>query len=349
MQTNHRIFFTNSRNMVEIEKESISQVITSPVYPMIELWDPLFSQENPNIEQALYNNDSSLAFELMHKELDEVWNEVYRVLCDGGIACINVGDATRKIGRDFQLYSNHSRILKHCIELGFQTLPSILWRKPTNAPNKFMGSGMLPPGAYVTLEHEHILILRKGGKREFKTEDEKKIRRESAFFWEERNIWFSDIWDIGGISQSLETENTRNRSAAYPFELAYRLVNMFSVKNDTILDPFLGTGTTTLAAMSAGRNSIGYEFDSSFKEIIFSRVEDIVSFSNKYIEDRLRSHQEFVQKRVKDGKEIKYNNNHYNFPVITKQEIELNFNKLIQLKQFNSNTFEITYKTNSKS
>jgi DNA modification methylase len=335
--------------MVEIEKESISQVITSPVYPMIELWDPLFSQQNPAIEQALNNNDGSLAFELMHKELDKVWNEAYRVLCDGGIACINVGDATRKIGIDFQLYSNHSRILKHCIELGFQTLPCILWRKPTNAPNKFMGSGMLPPGAYVTLEHEHILILRKGGKREFKTEDEKKIRRESAFFWEERNIWFSDIWGIGGISQSLETENTRNRSAAYPFELAYRLVNMFSVKKDTILDPFLGTGTTTLAAMSACRNSIGYEFDSRLKEIIFSRVENIVSFSNKYIEDRLRSHKEFVQKRMKDEKEVKYNNIHYNFPVITKQEIELNLNKLIQLKQSNSNTFEITYKSNSKS
>ncbi|MFX0181651.1 MAG: DNA-methyltransferase [Candidatus Hodarchaeota archaeon] len=348
MQTSHQIYTTNSQTMVEIEKESISQVITSPVYPMIELWDPLFSQENPTIKQALDNNDGSVAFELMHKELDEVWDEVYRVLCDGGIACINVGDATRKVGNDFQLYSNHSRILKHCMELGFQTLPSILWRKPTNAPNKFMGSGMLPPGAYVTLEHEHILILRKGGKRKFKTEEEKKNRRESAFFWEERNLWFSDIWDIGGISQTLKTENTRDRSAAYPFDLAYRLVNMFSVKKDFILDPFLGTGTTTLAAMAAGRNSIGYEFDPKLKELIYSRVGNIVSFSNKYIEDRLKSHKEFIQKRIKDGKEVKYNNIHYNFPVVTKQEIELNFNKLIQLKQSNTNTFEITYDSNLK-
>jgi DNA modification methylase len=334
--------------MENIEDKSITLVITSSPYPIIELWDPLFSLQNSAIDQALNNNNGSLAFDLMHKELDEVWNEVFRVLCDGGIACINVGDATRKIGVDFQLYSNHSRILTHCIEVGFQTLPSILWRKPTNAPNKFMGSGMLPPGAYVTLEHEHILILRKGGKREFKTEKEKKNRRESAFFWEERNVWFSDIWDIGGISQSLESEDTRSRSAAYPFELAYRLVNMFSVKNDTVLDPFLGTGTTTLAAMSTGRNSIGYEINSKFKEIIYSRVEDIVSFSNKRIEDRLKNHKEFVQNRMKDGKELKYKNIHYKFPVVTKQEIELYFNKLLNINKIGSNIFEITHESSIK-
>ncbi|MFX0050302.1 MAG: DNA-methyltransferase [Candidatus Hermodarchaeota archaeon] len=349
MKTIHNIIFGNSQNMENIEDNSISLVVTSSPYPIIELWDPLFSQQNSAIDQALNNNNGSLAFELMHKELDVVWNEVYRVLIDGGIACINVGDATRKIGVDFQLYSNHSRILKHCIEIGFQTLPSILWRKPTNAPNKFMGSGMLPPGAYVTLEHEHILILRKGGKREFKTEKEKKIRRESAFFWEERNIWFSDIWDIGGISQSLETEDTRSRSAAYPFELAYRLVNMFSVKKDILLDPFLGTGTTTLAAMSASRNSIGYEIDSRFKEIIYSRVENIVPFANKFIEDRLNNHMEFVNNRIKNGKEIKYKNIYYTFPVITKQEVELYINKLLEINKINSNMFEIIHDSCIKS
>ena len=78
--------------------------------------------------------------------------------------------------------------------LGFQSIPLILWRKQTNAPNKFMGSGMLPAGAYVTLEHEYILVLRKGSKREFKKAEEKRNRHESAIFWEERNIWYSDIW-----------------------------------------------------------------------------------------------------------------------------------------------------------
>ena len=139
-----------------------------------------------------------------------------------------------------------------------------------------MGSGMLPAGAYVTLEHEYILILRKGGKREFKKESDKQNRRESALFWEERNLWFSDIWfDIKGTPQTLGAQNlgdktARKRSGAYPFELAHRLINMYSVKGDRVLDPFLGTGTTMAAAMAAGRNSVGYEMDASLGPAISS-------------------------------------------------------------------------------
>ena len=100
-----------------------------------------------------------------------------------------------------------------------------------------MGSGMMPPGAYVTLEHEYVLVLRKGNKREFGTAEEKKNRRESCFFWEERNLWFSDVWmDLKGTTQNLIEDSARNRSAAYPFELPYRIITMFSVKGDTILD-----------------------------------------------------------------------------------------------------------------
>ena len=94
-------------------------------------------------------------------------------------------------------------LFKACEKLGFINLPNILWHKTTNAPNKFMGSGMLPCGAYVTLEHEWILIFRKGGKRVYKKTEEKEIRRDSSFFWEERNIWFSDIWEIKGVKQPL--------------------------------------------------------------------------------------------------------------------------------------------------
>ena len=104
-----------------------------------------------------------------------------------------------------------------------------------------MGSGMLPAGAYVTLEHEYILIVRKGSKREFKTEVEKENRRESALFWEERNVWYSDVWtDIKGTEQKLPKAMSRLRSAAFPFELAYRLINMYSVKGDVILDSISG-------------------------------------------------------------------------------------------------------------
>ena len=161
--------------MNQIESESIQLIVTSPPYPMIEMWDELFSNQSSEIKKALERGDGITAFELMHKILDDSWKECYRVLENGGFICINIGDATRSMKKEFQMYSNHSRIIKCLTELGFQILPEILWRKQTNAPNKFMGSGMLPAGAYVTLEHEYILILRKGNKREFKTVEEKKI------------------------------------------------------------------------------------------------------------------------------------------------------------------------------
>lgn len=134
-------------------------------------------------------------------------------------------------------------------------LPDIHWHKPTNAPNKFMGSGMYPPCAYVTYEHEYILVFRKGGNRKF-TNAEKSIRHNSAYFWEERNIWFSDLWEIKGTTQKLKKGTSRARSAAFPFELAYRLVNMYSMKYDLVYDPFSGTGTVTKAAIASERNIV---------------------------------------------------------------------------------------------
>jgi DNA modification methylase len=168
---------------------------------MIEMWDGIFSEQDRRIAMHLAEKRGRDAFAAMHEVLDGVWKECDRVLKPGGIACINIGDATRTIDGDCQLYSNHSRILQSFLNRGYSASPVILWRKPTNAPIKFMGSGMLPVGAYVTYEHEYILILRKGTRREFTTPEAKRLRRESAFFWEERNLWFSDIWhDIRGTT-----------------------------------------------------------------------------------------------------------------------------------------------------
>lgn len=333
--------------MQKIKTESVDLVVTSPPYPIIELWDDLFSKINPEIKSALHVQNGLLAFELMHRELDKVWKEVYRVLKRGGITCINVGDAVRTIGENFHVYSNHSRILNSCFVLGFSALPEIIWHKPTNAPNKFMGSGMLPPGAYVTLEHEFILILRKGGKREFKKALEKLNRQESSYFWEERNDWFSDLWNIKGTSQGLNNE-TRERSAAFAFELAYRLINMFSVRGDIVLDPFLGTGTTTVAAMSSERNSIGYELDPRFENIIIKRLEGIVEFANQRINKRLQRHENFVQRRLAQGKPLKYMNNAYGFPVMTKQEENLIIHLLKTVDKIKNDLFEVVYDTQSK-
>lgn len=182
MKTTHQIITGAAQSMEQLRDSSVHLVVTSPPYPMIEMWDDVMSQQNTAIRTSLLKGEGPQAFELMHQELDKVWQEVDRVLVPGGLACINIGDATRTLDGVFALYPNHSRIISAFQNLGHANLPHILWRKPTNAPNKFMGSGMLPAGAYVTMEHEWIVIFRKGGRREFKTEHEKLLRRKSAFF-----------------------------------------------------------------------------------------------------------------------------------------------------------------------
>lgn len=343
-ETIHNIYPGLSQKMDSIENNSVELVVTSPPYPMIEMWDDIMSTQNPNIRNAINANNGNLAFELMHKELDKVWNEVFRVLIPGGIACINIGDATRTINGNFSLYSNHSRIINYFINNGFVNLPNILWRKQTNAPNKFMGSGMLPAGAYVTLEHEWILIFRKGGKREFKNVEDKLNRRKSSFFWEERNMWFSDMWDnIKGTKQKIIKSESRERSAAFPLEIPYRLINMFSLQGDSVLDPFLGTGTTTIAAMMSNRNSIGYEIDSHFVDIATENIwSSSITQINEFIAKRIESHKEFIANRLQT-KEIKHYNETLGLPVITSQEINMQLSYLNKIVFLNDNTFSATY------
>lgn len=348
MKTKHKLLFQDARNLSNIDSTSIDLIVTSPPYPMIQMWDGIFSKMNPAIKAAIDNENGNLAFELMHKELDDVWRESYRVLKFGGIACINIGDSTRTIGGKFQLFPNHSRIVKSFFDIGFHCLPEILWRKQTNAPNKFMGSGMLPVGAYVTLEHEYILIFRKDGKKNFNTPTEKSKRRESAFFWEERNKWFSDLWDgVKGINQKNHEAETDRRNAAYPLDIPYRLINMFSMKGDLVLDPYLGTGTTTVAAALSERNSIGVEIDKKFKNIISLNINKSVAGSEKILLNRIENHLKFVKERMdkKGDNSFKYINQKYNFPVIAKQEQDIIFRTISNISRKEKDLeYEISYK-----
>ncbi|MFW9973535.1 MAG: DNA-methyltransferase [Candidatus Odinarchaeota archaeon] len=333
--------------MQEIEANSIDLMVTSPPYPMIEMWDILFSSLNNKIKKALDHEEGKRAFNLMHEELNKVWSEVARVLKSGGIVCVNIGDATRKIGENFQLFPNHVKITNFFQNNNFIELPCILWRKPTNSPNKFLGSGMLPPNAYVTLEHEYILIFRKGNTKQ-NLKSKLGARYNSAFFWEERNKWFSDVWeDIRGTSQTLSKNNNinkklRERSAAYHIELPYRLINMFSIYEDIVLDPFWGTGTTSLAAMASARNSIGYELNSEFMELFKKEIMKIKQLNYDINLKRINQHIRFIRNYNKKGKNIKYSSVQYGFPVITKQEIEL---LLYSIKNYseNGNKFILTY------
>ncbi|MCP3955717.1 MAG: site-specific DNA-methyltransferase [Desulfobacterales bacterium] len=345
MTTLHRPHFCDSRKLTVIDSESIDLVVTSPPYPMIDMWDDLFCGQNAAIAAALNETDPNRAFELMHRELDLVWKQVFRALKPGGLACINIGDAVRTIDGQFALYPNHARVLSGLVRTGFTALPAILWRKQTNAPNKFMGSGMLPPGAYTTLEHEYILILRKGSRRTFTTDDQTRTRRASAFFWEERNQWFSDLWtDLKGTPQGLDAPNTRSRSAAFPFELPFRLINMFSVKGDTILDPFAGTGTTMYAAMAAERNSIMVDKDTLFAEPMLSRLGTIIAAANARNVSRLDNHLRFIAEREQVRGPLKHKNSFYGFPVVTRQETEIVFSQLTALQPEADGILAVEYK-----
>ena len=257
----HTIIIGDSRRMDLLSDRSVDLVITSPPYPMIKMWDGLFSRLDPRIARKLSSgkaSDAMDAYQMMHACLSDTIGECSRVLSDGGICCVNIGDATRTFSGKFQLFPNHATMIHALEDAGLSTLPYILWKKPTNKPNAFLGSGFLPTNAYVTIDCEYILIARKGDLRKFAPKDPKRYR--SAFSKEQRDRWFSQIWsDIPGADQTGGGRD--DRTGAFPIEIPRRLIRMFSVEGDTVLDPFMGTGTTFLAASEEKRNFVGYEID----------------------------------------------------------------------------------------
>ncbi|WP_348610989.1 DNA-methyltransferase [Halobaculum rarum] len=326
-ETEHAVGVGDARALA-LPDESVDLVVTSPPYPMVEQWDDLFARLDPAVGDAVEaarsgGSDAAAAaeraFDAMHEALAPAWGELARVLAPGGVACVNVGDATRSIGGRFRLWDNATRVADALDAAGLDRLPGVLWRKPTNAPTKFMGSGTLPPNAYVTLEHEHVLVFRKGSRRSFDAGDP--ARYASAYFWEERNRWFSDTWDdLRGVDQALDAGDARDRSAAFPFELPYRLICMYSTYGDRVLDPFWGTGTTTLASMAAGRDSVGVERDPDLVASFNADARRAPTFSRDRGRRRLREHRAFVAER---DERPGYDARHYEFPVVTKAERDI--------------------------
>jgi hypothetical protein len=197
-----------------------------------------------------------------------------------------------------------------------------------------MGSGMLPAGAYVTYEHEYLLIFRKGSKRVFASEAAKINRRESAFFWEERNRWFSDVWqDVAGAGQNLPAGEARSRSAAFPLRIPWRLIQMFSVYGDTVLDPFVGTGTTMAAAAASARNSIGVELHAPLFEGVGSMIDYGAERAALWAERRIVDHVAFLQKRQAENKPVRHHNLSFELPVMTRQETAMRFYEKAALVQ----------------
>lgn len=243
------IYYHSSKKMPELEDNSIQCVITSPPYPHVKKWDGLFMEQG--CTEYDYNGQLDI--------LKRVWRECHRVLIEGGIMCINIGDATRTISGNFQCYPNAAFTTVECCCLGFIPLIPIYWRKISNRPNAFLGSGFLPVNAYVSQDCEYILIFRKGRLRKFFGE-EKTNREKSRFDKEDRDVWYQQIWNIPGAKGAKKT-------SCWPEEIPYRLMRMFSIIGDTILDPFCGIGWETLYR-KYGRFHIGYEITENLKSII---------------------------------------------------------------------------------
>ena len=255
----HRIHHGDSRELTWIPDESVHLVVTSPPYWTLKEY-PKSAGQLGLIED----------YERFHDELDKVWRHCLRVLVPGGRVVCVVGDvclSRRRHGRHMVM-PMHADIVVRARKMGFDNLSPIFWYKIANANyevengSSFLGKPY-EPDAIIKTDVEFILMLRKPGGYRQPTEEQRKTSRLSK---EEHQEWFQQVWNVNG-------ESTRYHPAPYPAELAYRLVRMFSFAGDTVLDPFLGTGTTLLAAARCGRNGIGVEVEPQYTKFATERLE----------------------------------------------------------------------------
>jgi site-specific DNA-methyltransferase (adenine-specific) len=248
--TFHRLINGDARDLSFLDDESVHLAITSPPY-----WNLKRYNENPG--QMGHIQD----YEVFLTELDKVWRHVFRVLVPGGRLVCVVGDvcvARRNFGRHL-VFPLHSDICVICRKIGFDNLNPIIWHKIANASyevangSKFLGKPY-EPNAIIKNDMEFILMQRKPGGYRKPTNAQRDASRIAK---DDFDLWFQQIWNIPGAS-------TKQHPAPFPFELANRLVRMFSFTGDTVLDPFCGSGTTMIAALRAERNSIGVEIDAEY-------------------------------------------------------------------------------------
>ena len=255
-KTFNKIIIGDSRRMEEVKNESIHLVITSP--PYWQLKD--------------YGNGGQIGFNDSYEEyinnLNLVWNQCYRVLHKGCRLCINIGDQFARsvyYGR-YKIIPIRTEIIKFCETIGFDYMGAIIWQKVTTCNTTggatIMGSFPYPRNGILKLDYEFILIFKKQGKA---PEVSANIKEESKMTTEEWNQYFSGHWNFSGEKQD-------KHLAVFPKELPHRLIKMFSFVGDTVLDPFLGSGTTTLAAKDNNRNSIGYEINENSLPIVKEKI-----------------------------------------------------------------------------
>jgi modification methylase len=261
-RTTHRLHLGDARDLSWIPDASVDLVVTSPPY-----WTLKEYQRNP---AQLAEIDS---YEAFLEELDKVWRECRRVLVGGGRICCVVGDVCvpRKRGGRHLVMPLHADIQVRARQLGLDCLTPILWHKIANGVTEVQGNGAgfygkpYQPGAIVKNDMEYILFLRKGG--EYRSSLSPLKKALSMLTREEMQGWLRSVWiDLPGAS------TRQGHPAPYPVELAERLIRLFSFAGDTILDPFAGTGSTAVAALATGRNSISVEIEPAYAKLAERRL-----------------------------------------------------------------------------
>jgi DNA modification methylase len=256
MENTARVIIGDSRQMREVKEEEIDLIVTSPPY-----W---------HIKD--YGVPGQIGYgQTLHEYLKNlycVWEECYRVLRKGGRFCLNIGDqfARSIIYGHYKVIPIHAEFIAQCEQIGFDYMGSIIWQKKTTMNTTggatVMGSFPYPPNGIVEIDYEFILIFKKPG-------DGKRVSREikeaSKLTKEEWKECFSGHWHFGGAKQT-------GHEAMFPDELPRRLIKMFTFVGDTVLDPFLGSGTTVKAALELQRNAAGYEINKDFLDIIKEKI-----------------------------------------------------------------------------
>ena len=254
--TNHKIVFGDSRKMSQIPDKSVQLIITSP---------PYWQLKDYGAEDQIGFNDS---YEEYINNLNLVWKECNRVLSDGCRLCINIGDQFARsvyYGR-YKVIPIRTEIIRFCESLGMDYMGAIIWQKATtmntSGGGAIMGSFPYPRNGILKMDYEFILLFKKLGNAPKPTAEQKKASEISKEEW---NQYFSSHWNFNGVRQY-------GHIAMFPEELPKRLIKMFSFVGETILDPFVGSGTTSLAAKHLNRNSVGYEINKEFEPFIREKL-----------------------------------------------------------------------------
>lgn len=272
--TSHRLILGDSREMPELADASVHLVVTSPPYWSIKDYDhPVQVGTGETYEEYI-------------SSLGEVLAECHRVLHPGCRAAVNIGDQYLRASEHgrYRVQPIHADLTRVGRDIGFDFMGNIIWRKISNTTTSgggsWMGSTYHPKDGHVTYEHEYILLFRKRGSW---PQPDVEAKKRSRLTKQQRSKWFRGMWEIPPVRQD-------GHIAKFPLELPRRLIKMYSFHGETVLDPFLGSGTTAAAAALEGRNSVGYELNASyrvlFEETVREEAHDLFSRPELSIETR---------------------------------------------------------------